>query len=311
MIIYMNMFINFYMLIILIFISVAYFTILERKILGYIQERKGPNKVGILGIFQPFSDAIKLFLKEYFYISKSNFIYFYFSPIMAMFMLFLMWIFYPMGMKMFFNMEYSMLILLCLMSLNSYVIMMSGWSSKSNYPMLGVLRGVAQVLSYEVSLIFMFFSISLLIESFNMYMFFKFQYNFKFFYMLYFMMLMFILSFLAELNRIPFDFIEGESELVSGFNTEYYGIGFAMLFLSEYMSIIFFCFLFIEMFFGFMSKIMFIFLMMMVMLLIIIIRGAFPRYRYDKLMDMSWNILLPFSMLIYLIINIYKFYMFM
>nr|QNE85700.1 NADH dehydrogenase subunit 1 [Schoenomyza litorella] len=284
------------LLIICVLVSVAFLTLLERKVLGYIQIRKGPNKVGIMGIPQPFCDAIKLFTKEQIYPLLSNYISYYFAPIFSLFLSLLVWMSMPMFIKLFsFNL--GLLFFLCCTSLGVYTVMIAGWSSNSNYALLGGLRAVAQTISYEVSLALVLLSFIFLIGSYNMLMFYKYQM------FIWFLIFMFPLSLvwfsisLAETNRTPFDFAEGESELVSGFNVEYSSGGFALIFLAEYASILFMSLLFSIMFLGSdLFSLLFFVKLTFVSFMFIWVRGTLPRFRYDKLMYLAWKSFLPFSL---------------
>nr|WJJ67817.1 NADH dehydrogenase subunit 1 [Scathophaga stercoraria] len=284
------------LLVIFVLIGVAFLTLLERKVLGYIQVRKGPNKVGIVGIPQPFCDAIKLFTKEQTYPLLSNYISYYFSPVFSLFLSLLVWMCMPLFIKLFsFNL--GLLFFLCCTSLGVYTVMVAGWSSNSNYALLGGLRAVAQTISYEVSLALVLLSFIFLIGSFNMLMFYKYQL------FIWFMFVMLPMSFvwfsisLAETNRTPFDFAEGESELVSGFNVEYSSGGFALIFLAEYASILFMSMLFCVMFLGGdVFSVFFYIKLTFISFLFIWVRGTLPRFRYDKLMYMAWKSFLPFSL---------------
>nr|UOU85161.1 NADH dehydrogenase subunit 1 [Egle inermis] len=284
------------LLIIFVLVSVAFLTLLERKVLGYIQIRKGPNKVGIMGIPQPFCDAIKLFTKEQTYPLLSNYISYYFSPVFSLFLSLLVWMCMPMFVKLFsFNL--GLLFFLCCTSLGVYTVMIAGWSSNSNYALLGGLRAVAQTISYEVSLALVLLSFIFMIGGYNMLMFYKYQQFIWFLFIMFPMALVWFSISLAETNRTPFDFAEGESELVSGFNVEYSSGGFALIFLAEYASILFMSMLFSVMFLGsdvfsffFYIKLSFISFMF------IWVRGTLPRFRYDKLMYLAWKSFLPFSL---------------
>nr|YP_010947318.1 NADH dehydrogenase subunit 1 [Dalailama vadim]WGO62334.1 NADH dehydrogenase subunit 1 [Dalailama vadim] len=289
-------FVGVLILIIGVLVGVAFLTLLERKVLGYVQIRKGPNKVGILGILQPFSDAIKLFTKEQIYPSFSNYLIYYFSPVVSFILSLFIWILIPY----FFNMvtfNLGVLFFFCCTSLGVYSVMIAGWSSNSNYSLLGGLRAVAQTISYEVSLALIFMSSIVMVMDFNLMSFFYYQK------LLWFLMLMFPLclcwfsSMLAETNRTPFDFAEGESELVSGFNVEYSSGGFALIFLAEYSSILFMSFLYVIVYLGgYDLSFLFYLKLTMVSFMFIWVRGTLPRYRYDKLMYLAWKSYLPISL---------------
>nr|YP_009745944.1 NADH dehydrogenase subunit 1 [Trichosia lengersdorfi]QIH95802.1 NADH dehydrogenase subunit 1 [Trichosia lengersdorfi] len=284
------------LLIIFLLVGVAFLTLLERKVLGYIQLRKGPNKVGIMGIPQPFSDAIKLFTKEQTYPVMSNYLMYYFSPIISLFLALLIWMCMPYLIKMFcFNL--GLLFFLCCTSLSVYTVMIAGWSSNSNYALLGGLRAVAQTISYEVSLSLILISFVFLIMGFNILLFMYFQKYVWFLFICLPLALCWFASSLAETNRTPFDFAEGESELVSGFNIEYSSGGFALIFLAEYTSILFMSMLFVMMFLGGDIFFFFFFLKLSIIsFLFIWIRGVLPRFRYDKLMYLAWKSFLPISL---------------
>nr|WGL39508.1 NADH dehydrogenase subunit 1 [Typhlodessus monteithi] len=284
------------LLMICVLVGVAFLTLLERKVLGYIQIRKGPNKVGFMGIFQPFSDAIKLFSKEQTFPLLSNYLMYYYSPIMSLFLSLLMWVIMPYLLGLFmFNL--SMLFFLCITSLSVYTVMIAGWSSNSSYSLLGGMRAVAQTISYEVSLALIFMSFMVLISSFSLMEFFKFQEYIWLIFLTFPLGLVWFISSLAETNRTPFDFAEGESELVSGFNIEYSSGGFALIFLSEYSSILFMSMLFSVMFMGSnLFSLKFYLGLMLISFLFVWVRGTLPRFRYDKLMYLAWSIFLPISL---------------
>nr|YP_010326946.1 NADH dehydrogenase subunit 1 [Actinotia intermediata]UNP54195.1 NADH dehydrogenase subunit 1 [Actinotia intermediata] len=283
-------------LIIGVLIGVAYLTLLERKVLGYIQIRKGPNKVGFMGILQPFSDAIKLFTKEQTYPNYSNYICYYFSPVLSFILSLMIWLLIPY----YFNLisfNLGILFFLSCTSMGVYTVMVAGWSSNSNYALLGGLRAVAQTISYEVSLALILMSSIIMIMSFNLLNFFIYQEFIWFIIMMFPLSLCWISSSLAETNRTPFDFAEGESELVSGFNIEYSSGGFALIFLAEYSSILFMSMLFVLMYLGgFNLSMIFYLKLSLISFLFIWVRGTLPRYRYDKLMYLAWKSYLPVSL---------------
>nr|YP_010414765.1 NADH dehydrogenase subunit 1 [Mocis undata]URT60119.1 NADH dehydrogenase subunit 1 [Mocis undata] len=289
-------FIGLLILIIGVLIGVAFLTLLERKVLGYIQIRKGPNKLGIMGILQPFSDAIKLFTKEQTYPNFSNYIMYYFSPVLAFILSLMIWMVIPY----YFNMisfNLGILFILCCMSLGVYTVMVAGWSSNSNYALLGGLRAVAQTISYEVSLAMILLSSIVMIMDYNLLSFYLYQNIIWFIILMFPLGLCWISSMLAETNRTPFDFAEGESELVSGFNVEYSSGGFALIFLAEYSSILFMSLIFVIIYMGGFNLTLFFFLKLtFISFLFIWVRGTLPRYRYDKLMYLAWKSYLPISM---------------
>nr|YP_009441889.1 NADH dehydrogenase subunit 1 [Xylosandrus crassiusculus]AOY40084.1 NADH dehydrogenase subunit 1 [Xylosandrus crassiusculus] len=286
--------------IICVLVGVAFLTLLERKVLGYIHCRKGPNKMGFIGLLQPFSDAIKLFTKEQSLPISSNLVIFYFSPLVNFFLAILLWV----GMPYFSNnlsFNLSFLFVMSVMSLGVYSIIVAGWSSNSSYAMLGSLRSIAQMISYEVSLIMIMLSFLFYVFSFKLIDFVFYQENVWFLFIFFPLGVMLLVSLLAETNRSPFDFAEGESELVSGFNVEYSSGGFAMIFLAEYASILFmsmFCTMVI--FGGMLNSLLFFFKLVLVSFFWIWVRGSLPRYRYDKLMYLVWKCYLPVSLLMFM-----------
>nr|YP_010227877.1 NADH dehydrogenase subunit 1 [Propsilocerus taihuensis]UDE16203.1 NADH dehydrogenase subunit 1 [Propsilocerus taihuensis] len=289
-------FISGLLMIICVMVGVAFLTLMERKVLGYIQIRKGPNKVGFLGIPQPFSDAIKLFTKEQTYPFVSNYLSYYFSPVISLFLALLVWSCMPFLIKMnSFNL--GVLFFLCCTSMGVYSVMAAGWSSNSSYALLGGIRAVAQTISYEVSLALILLSLIFLIGDYNFLSFCSYQKYMWFFFMCFPLSLVWFATSLAETNRTPFDFAEGESELVSGFNVEYSSGGFALIFLAEYASILFMSMLFSVIFLGSdIYSFLFFIKLTMVSFLFIWMRGTLPRFRYDKLMYLAWKSFLPFSL---------------
>nr|YP_009695438.1 NADH dehydrogenase subunit 1 [Diaphanes pectinealis]QEJ81668.1 NADH dehydrogenase subunit 1 [Diaphanes pectinealis] len=292
----MIIFLNFIVLIISVLIGLAFLTLFERKVLGYIQIRKGPNKVGFTGIIQPLSDAVKLFSKEHITLIMSNYFMYYLSPIFSLLFSLLLWVCLPIFTG-FMNFSFSFLFFMCISSLSVYTIMVAGWSSNSNYSMLGSLRCVAQTISYEVSLFMILLSFLLLISSLSVFDMVIYQVNIWFFFICIPLCMIWFVSSLAETNRTPFDFSEGESELVSGFNVEYSAGGFAMIFMAEYSSILFMSSLFVFIFMGslYLSFIYFI-MVLLISFFFIWVRGTLPRFRYDKLMYLTWKGFLPISL---------------
>nr|ABR45890.1 NADH dehydrogenase subunit 1 [Chilo suppressalis] len=304
-------FLGLIILILGVLIGVAFLTLLERKVLGYIQIRKGPNKVGFIGILQPFSDAIKLFTKEQTYPSFSNYLVYYFSPVVSFILSLMIWMLIPYYYNLIsFNL--GILFFLCCTSMGVYTVMVAGWSSNSNYSLLGGLRAVAQTISYEVSLALILMSSILMIMSFNMMKFMIYQNLIWFIIIMIPLSMCWFSSSLAETNRTPYDFAEGESELVSGFNIEYSSGGFALIFLAEYSSILFMSLLMVLIYMGgYELTLGFYFKISLISFLFIWVRGTLPRYRYDKLMYLAWKMYLPISLyylFFYLGLKIMMFY---
>nr|AOY39733.1 NADH dehydrogenase subunit 1 [Scolytinae sp. BMNH 1043031] len=284
-------------LLVCVLVGVAFLTLLERKVLGYVHLRKGPNKVGFVGLMQPFSDAVKLFSKEQSLPFLSNLMIFYLSPVVNFVLAVILWICTP-----FFSynlsFSFSLLFMLSVSSLGVYSVMLAGWSSNSNYALLGSMRAVAQMVSYEVSMILIILSFLFIILSFSLIKFMYYQEFVWFSFLFIFFVIMLLVSFLAETNRSPFDFAEGESELVSGFNVEYSSGGFAMIFLAEYANILFMSMISVIMFLGAdLFSMMFFLKIGLISFFWIWVRGTFPRYRYDKLMYLAWKSYLPVSLM--------------
>nr|ADQ64031.1 NADH dehydrogenase subunit 1 [Aradacanthia heissi] len=281
---------------IFILVSVAYMTLLERKVLGYIQLRKGPNKVGVLGVLQPFSDGLKLFFKEQILPIKSNYLIYYITPIIMLFMSFMIWVLFP-YLSLLFDFNLGILFFLCFSGLGVYGVLISGWSSNSNYAMLGSLRAASQSISYEVSMSLMIICYLIFLGGMSLSLFKMYQVYIWFIFLSFPMFLCWISTCMAETNRSPFDFAEGESELVSGFNVEYSSGGFAFIFLSEYMNIIFISLLTSVIYLGGnVNSFIFYLQVVFISFMFIWIRGSLPRFRYDKLMYLTWKLFLPFTL---------------
>nr|DAZ87585.1 TPA_asm: NADH dehydrogenase subunit 1 [Stiretrus anchorago] len=293
----------YFVMLICVLVCVSFVTLLERKVLGYIQLRKGPNKLGFMGLLQPFSDGLKLFFKEQTFPFKSNYMIYYMSPMFLLTMSFLLWSLYPLLINVY-NHNYGILFFMVCTGMGVYGVMLSGWSSNSNYALLGSLRSVAQVISYEVSMIMIMLCFVIFTNSYNLLDFMYLQQLCWFMFMCFPLFFCWMSSCLAETNRSPFDFAEGESELVSGFNVEYSSGGFAFIFLSEYMNIIFMSMMTSVIFLGCdLWSFFFYVKIMLTVFWFIWVRGVLPRFRYDKLMYLTWKLFLPLAM------NMFIFYL--
>nr|ANE14706.1 NADH dehydrogenase subunit 1 [Canis lupus familiaris] len=296
-------FINIISLIIPILLAVAFLTLVERKILGYMQLRKGPNIVGPYGLLQPIADAVKLFTKEPLRPLTSSMSMFILAPILALSLALTMWIPLPMPYPLI-NMNLGVLFMLAMSSLAVYSILWSGWASNSKYALIGALRAVAQTISYEVSLAIILLSVLLMNGSFTLSTLIITQEHMWLIFPAWPLAMMWFISTLAETNRAPFDLTEGESELVSGFNVEYAAGPFALFFLAEYANIIMMNILTTILFFGafhnpFMPELYSINFTMKTLLLTICflwIRTSYPRFRYDQLMHLLWKNFLPLTL---------------
>ena len=304
---YFISFLKVLIIIIPLLISVAYFTLAERKILGTMQRRRGPNVVGVYGLLQPLSDGFKLLVKETIIPSNANKFIFIISPIITFVVSLMGWAIIPFDKySMLAEINIGVLYLFAVSSLGVYGIIMSGWSSNSKYAFLGALRSAAQMVSYEVSIGFIIITIVTCSGSFNLQAIIESQKNIWFLIPFFPLFLMFFVSALAETNRHPFDLPEAEAELVSGYNVEYSAMGFALFSLGEYSNMLLMSALNVILFFGgwqvpaflmflpgsvwFGIKICFF------VILFIWMRGALPRYRYDQLMGLGWKVFLPISL---------------
>nr|ATD53036.1 NADH dehydrogenase subunit 1 [Hishimonus phycitis] len=305
--------ISYLLLIIFVMVSVGFFTLLERKVLGYIQLRKGPNKVGLLGLLQPFSDGMKLFTKEQFFPMNSNYFIYLICPLMGLIQSLIMWIVFPFFVN---SLDFSLglMFFLCCSSLGVYGLMICGWSSNSIYSMLGCVRSISQAISYEVSLSMLLLCFFLLVDSYSLMGFFCMKSTIWLMFMSFPIFLCWLSCCMAESNRTPFDFSEGESELVSGFNVEYGGGGFALLFISEYSSIIFICMFTCVIFLGSDITSIIFYLKIVIMCFVFVwVRATLPRYRYDKLMYLAWKCYLPMTLnylIFFILVKLLCFYHF-
>nr|YP_010865374.1 NADH dehydrogenase subunit 1 [Spermophilus taurensis]WGT74283.1 NADH dehydrogenase subunit 1 [Spermophilus taurensis] len=295
--------INLLLLIIPILVAMAFLTLVERKMLGYMQLRKGPNVVGPYGLLQPFADAMKLFIKEPTKPLTSSIMLFIIAPTLALTLAFTMWIPLPMPMSLI-NMNMGVLFILATSSLAVYAILWSGWASNSKYALIGALRAVAQTISYEVTLAIILLSVLLMNGSFTLSTLITTQ---QFTWLLlptWPLAMMWFISTLAETNRAPFDLTEGESELVSGFNVEYAAGPFALFFMAEYTNIIMMNALTVTLFMGALFNpispetftLNFTLKTLILTSTFLWIRASYPRFRYDQLMHLLWKNFLPLTL---------------
>uniref|UniRef100_A0AAU6QD82 NADH-ubiquinone oxidoreductase chain 1 n=1 Tax=Aspidophiura sp. TaxID=3135528 RepID=A0AAU6QD82_9ECHI len=290
----MNSFINLIgnqlVLLIPILLAVAILTLLERKVLGYMQFRKGPNVVGARGILQPFADGMKLFMKESIKPSFSASFLFLLCPPLFFNLAIVLWVVVPMNSSLL-NINLSLLFILAISSLSIYGILWAGWASNSKYALLGAVRAGAQVISYEVSLLLILFPLVLASGGWALS---DFQ-GVPLVLLCLPLFLMWFITTLAETNRTPFDLAEGESELVSGYNVEYSGAPFALFFIGEYANIIIINVVTSILFFNW-NLLILIGASLSLVFTFLWIRASLPRFRFDQLMDITWKGFLPLSM---------------
>nr|BBO49570.1 NADH dehydrogenase subunit 1 [Breviceps mossambicus] len=283
-----------------ILLAVAFFTLIERKVLGYMQHRKGPNMIGPFGLLQPIADGMKLFTKEPVRPSTSSQILFLLTPTMALSLAMIMWTPLPIPTPLS-DLNLSILFILAISSLMVYSILGSGWASNSKYALIGALRAVAQTISYEVTLALIILSTILLSGSFTLTNLSATQQYTWLILPTWPLTAMWFISTLAETNRAPFDLTEGESELVSGFNVEYAGGPFALFFLAEYANILMMNTLTTIIFFNSSTTLMISTIPLMIKttllsFLFLWIRASYPRFRYDQLMHLVWKNFLPITL---------------
>ena len=291
-------------------LAVAYLTYAERKVIGAMQLRKGPNVVGPFGLGQPLADGLKLFIKETILPAGANKTVFIMAPMLTFILSLIAWAVIPFDSGMVVSdINVGVLYLFAISSLGVYGVIMAGWASNSKYAFLGALRSAAQMVSYEVSIGFVMVTVLLCVGSLNLTAVVGAQRNLWFFIPLFPMFVTFFISTLAETNRHPFDLPEGESEIVAGFFVEYSAMSFALFFLGEYANMILMSAMTAILFLGGWLPIMdiapfnwipgplwLIAKICFVLFFFLWVRATFPRYRYDQLMRLGWKIFLPFSL---------------
>lgn len=291
-------------------LAIAFLTLTERKVMASMQRRKGPDVVGVFGLFQPIADGLKLLVKEPVLPSSANLVIFLFAPVLTFLLSQVAWAVIPFGEGLVLaDLNVGLLYMFAVSSLGVYGIITAGWSSNSKYAFLGSLRSAAQMVSYEVSIGLILITVLLCVGSLNLTQVVLAQEKVWFCVPLFPLLIMFFISCLAETNRAPFDLPEAEAELVAGYNVEYSSMGFALFFLGEYANMIvmsslcslfflggwlppfnFALFYWIPGVFWFAIKIIFF------LFVFVWVRAAFPRYRYDQLMTLGWKVLLPLSL---------------
>lgn len=298
-------------------IAVAFLTLVERKVLGAVQRRLGPDQVGFLGLLQPIADAAKLIFKETVIPNSSNQFLYFLAPVFSFFLSLAIWAPIPIGtLGGLANIDLGLLYIFALSSLGVYSIVLAGWSSGSRYAFLGALRSTAQMISYEVSFGLILVSVLLCAGSLSLSDIVEFQNSYIWFGIpLFPLSIVFFISTLAETNRPPFDLPEAEAELVAGYNVEYSSIGFALFFIAEYANIIMMSTLNVVIFWGgwsspvwFLSlvpaSLIFMLKVTTVVILFIWVRAVLPRYRYDQLMFLGWKVFLPISLVYVIFVSV-------
>ena len=298
-------------LLIPVLVSVAMIVWLDRRIWAFVQKRKGPNVVGPFGLFQSLADAMKYIFKEIIIPASSNKIIFILAPVVTMTLALVAWAVIPFSESyVLADINVGILYLFAISSLGVYGIIMGGWASNSKYPFLGSIRSAAQMVSYEVSIGVIIINVLLCVGSLNLGEIVLAQKNIWFIIPLFPMFVIFFISALAETNRPPFDLPEAEAELVSGYQTEYSGMMYAMFWLGEYANILLMCALGSILFLGgwlspldiypfilIPEPVWLIIKILLLFVLFALVKAIVPRYRYDQLMRLGWKVFLPISLI--------------
>jgi len=295
------------LIVVLLLIAVAYYTLAERKIMASIQRRLGPNVVGPWGLLQPLADGLKLIIKEIIIPKRANARLFVFSPYLTFVLSVLGWAVVPFGFGIVVaDLDMSLLYLLAVSSLGVYGIVLAGWSSNSRYAFMGSVRSAAQMISYEIAMGFALLGVCLCAGSLSLTAIVANQAYISSWYTLalFPLSIVFFISILAETNRAPFDLPEAEAELVSGYNTEYSSVTFALFFLGEYANMLLMSSLWVLLFWGgwdsgflpIPQEMCFGIKVSASAYLFVLVRAILPRYRYDKLLELGWKVFLPLTM---------------
>jgi len=298
---YLYIIVDFLIIIVPLLVSIAFLTLLERKILAGTQLRRGPNIVGFFGILQPITDGIKLLLKEIIIPFNSNKIIFYISPLLVFLVSIILWVFIPFNnMNYIYNFNINIFIYFSIASIGVYGVILAGWASNSKYAFLGSIRSIAQMLSYEITMFISILPLLFISESLNFIDIVEIQKDIWFIIIFPVSTFCFFITLLAETNRTPFDLPEAEGELVSGYNIEYSSMIFALFFLAEYANILISSALFSIFFLGGWNSLFIIpgylifpFKITSIAISSILVRAILPRYRFDQLINISWLVILP------------------
>lgn len=314
------------LIIIPLLICVTYLTYWERKIIGWLHVRIGPNRLGIFGLLQPIADILKLMFKEIIIPKNANKIMFHIAPIITIVPVLVAWSVIPFGPKLIFtNINTGLLFIIAITSIEIYGIIIAGWSSNSKYAFLGAIRAAAQMISYEISLGFSLVIITLLTKSINLIEIVNYQKNGFFakkfglnflswnWFSMFPIFIIYFISNIAKTNRHPFDVVEGESEIVAGHMVEYSGMLFAIFFLSEYINIILTSVLTTLIFLGgwitpikiinFIPNFIWLILKTFILIFMFIwIRGTLPRFRYDQIMKLNWKVFIPLTLIYFIFV---------